>query len=378
MDDEGRFTDGVCDARLRGVRAVAEGNDMCVELLRESGALLHVEALTHSYPYDWRSKKPVMIRATEQWFASVTHVRDLAVRAVEEGVRMVPAAQVNRLLSMVKQRGDWCISRQRHWGVPIPAFFDTETGAALMTPEIVEHVADVFASHGGSDAWWTLPTEALLPESVRAMAPRLRRGTDTLDVWFDSGTSWSSALAVRGVTGPADCIVEGSDQHRGWFQSLLWTGIGSIGQCPYKTVVTHGFVLDGERRKMAKSLGNIVDPNDVIRGRAEPAPVGSAVGADGSARVNAAAAKGKDKAKRASAASGPAAGAVGVGVDVLRLWVASSDVSVDVAYSSDILGALATPGAQCCLCAAGLIANSGAVQRRTPSCIASSGTRRAS
>lgn len=217
-------------------------------------------------------------------------------------VRWVPDVGKNRIKSFVEGRGDWCISRQRSWGVPIPVFYDRATGNdVLLNEEILQHVRDLFAEHG-SDAWWKLDEKDLLPEAYKAESDKWKKGTDTMDVWFDSGSSWAGVASQRKeLAYPADLYLEGSDQHRGWFQSSLLTSVASKGQAPYKTVLTHGFVLDEKGYKMSKSLGNVVDPLLVIEG-------------------------GNNKKLQ------PA-----YGVDVLRLWVASVDYSSDVCIGDNLI-----------------------------------------
>ena len=300
VDDDGAFTEEA-GPLLAGKAVLGEGNTAVVEALRAAAGapLLLAEAYGHKYPYDWRSKQPTIFRATEQWFASVEGFRDAALGAVA-GVAWVPAVGEKRITPMVAGRADWCISRQRTWGVPIPVFYDTETGAPLMDAASIAHVQAVFAEKG-SDAWWLLDIEALLPAEHKHLAPRLRKGSDTMDVWFDSGSSWAGVVAARGLPLPADLYLEGSDQHRGWFQSSLLTSVAAAGAAPYKAVLTHGFVLDERGFKMSKSLGNVVDPRRVIDG-------------------------GPD------AVAEPAYGA-----DTLRLWVASVDYTSDVLIGPGII-----------------------------------------
>ena len=217
-------------------------------------------------------------------------------------VRWVPDVGKNRIKSFVDGRGDWCISRQRSWGVPIPVFYDKETGnEVLLNAETLEHIENLFREHG-SDCWWTMDEADLLPEKYKAEAEKWQKGTDTMDVWFDSGSSWAGVAQSRDeLSYPADVYLEGSDQHRGWFQSSLLTSVANNNQAPYKTVLTHGFVLDEKGFKMSKSLGNVVDPMKVIEG-------------------------GNNKKKE------PAYGA-----DVLRLWVANSDYSGDICIGDNII-----------------------------------------
>ncbi|EFJ46048.1 hypothetical protein VOLCADRAFT_93543 [Volvox carteri f. nagariensis] len=305
VDDAGNFTTEA--GPFAGLNVQGEGNKAVVAALREAGVLLKDELYEHKYPYDWRTKKPTIFRATSQWFASVEGFRGAALEAIR-GVQWIPAAGLNRITGMTEGRSDWCISRQRKWGVPIPVFYDTETDEPLLTSETIEHITGLVSQYG-SDCWWTLSVSELLPPSLRHLAPRLRRGEDTMDVWFDSGSSWAGVLQAdavwAGLSYPADLYLEGSDQHRGWFQSSLLTSVAANGIAPYKQVLTHGFVLDEKGQKMSKSLGNVVDPRVVIEG-------------------------GKDVKQQ------PAYGA-----DVLRLWVASVDYTSDVAIGSSILRQMA-------------------------------------
>ncbi|GLC44547.1 hypothetical protein PLESTM_001611900 [Pleodorina starrii] len=303
VDDAGNFTAEA--GPFAGLNVQGEGNKAVVAALREAGVLIKDELYEHKYPYDWRTKKPTIFRATSQWFASVEGFRGAALEAIR-GVQWVPGAGLNRITGMVEGRSDWCISRQRKWGVPIPVFYDTETDEPLLTSETIEHITSLVASHG-SDCWWTLPVSELLPPSLAHLAPRLRKGEDTMDVWFDSGSSWAGVLQAnpQGLQYPANLYLEGSDQHRGWFQSSLLTSVAANGVAPYKQVLTHGFVLDEKGQKMSKSLGNVVDPRVVIEG-------------------------GKDAKQQPP-----------YGADVLRLWVASVDYTCDVAIGSNILRQMA-------------------------------------
>jgi len=300
VDDVGKFTIEAGE-KYAGMSVLGEGNIAMVEALQEEGALLKVEDYGHKYPYDWRTKKPTIFRATDQWFASVEGFRDDALKAVDE-VRWVPEVGKNRITSFVEGRGDWCISRQRSWGVPIPVFYDKETGnEVLLDEDTLTHIRDIFAEQG-SDAWWKLDEIDLLPEKYKDEADKWKKGTDTMDVWFDSGSSWAGVARSREeLAYPADLYLEGSDQHRGWFQSSLLTSVAANGKAPYKTVLTHGFVMDEKGYKMSKSLGNVVSPLHVIEG-------------------------GNNKKLQ------PA-----YGVDVLRLWVATSDYSGDVCIGDGII-----------------------------------------
>jgi isoleucyl-tRNA synthetase len=283
---------------------VSEGNQAVIAALETAGALLKQEAYSHKYPYDWRTKQPTIFRATEQWFASVEGFRDAALKAIADS-EWIPAQGENRITAMVAERSDWCISRQRSWGVPIPVFYDEATGEPLLNAETIAHVKGIIAEKG-SDAWWELSVAELLPEPYRTDGKTYRKGTDTMDVWFDSGSSWAAVVEQRqNLRYPADLYLEGSDQHRGWFQSSLLTSVANHGIAPYKTVLTHGFVLDEQGRKMSKSLGNVVDPAIVIEG-------------------------GKNQKEDPP-----------YGADVLRLWVSSVDYSSDVPLGKNILKQMA-------------------------------------
>jgi isoleucyl-tRNA synthetase len=282
VNDLGRFT-AEAGERFVDKDVLKEGNQEVITALQEAGCLIKEEAYNHKYPYDWRTKKPTIFRATEQWFASVDSFRAEALLAIEN-VKWIPAGGKNRIVAMTQSRGDWCISRQRAWGVPIPVFYHVSDNEPLMTPETLAHIEKVFAQHG-SDAWWELSVAELLPEGeLRQSADQYTKGTDTMDVWFDSGTSWAGVLQAchrqhdsSGESAastiepaplgfPADMYLEGSDQHRGWFQSSLLTSVAVQGVAPYKTVLTHGFVVDEKGYKMSKSLGNVVDPARIISG----------------------------------------------------------------------------------------------------------------
>ncbi len=300
VDAQGCFTDEA-GADFAGLNVLAKengGNSAVIEALQTAGALLKEEAYSHKYPYDWRTKKPTIFRATTQWFASVAGFREAALAAIK-AVTWIPAVGENRITPMVAERSDWCISRQRVWGVPIPVFYDAETEAVLLTAETVAHVRDIFLAKG-SDAWWELPVEDLLPAPYRSNGRTYVKGSDTMDVWFDSGSSWA-AVAKNKLHYPVDLYLEGSDQHRGWFQSSLLTSVAVNDCAPYRSVLTHGFVLDEKGQKMSKSLGNVVDPLTIING-------------------------GKDQKKEPP-----------YGADVLRLWVSSVDYSGDVPLGKTIL-----------------------------------------
>ena len=296
VDDNGNFTEEA--GQFAGLNVLGDGNGAVIQALADAGSLLKEEPYVHKYPYDWRTKKPTIFRATEQWFASVEGFRDEALAAIAE-VKWIPAQGENRITPMVAERSDWCISRQRSWGVPIPVFYDEETGEPLLNAETIAYVQAIVAEKG-SDAWWELSVEELLPEHYHGRA--YRKGTDTMDVWFDSGSSWAAVLQQRDdLRYPADLYLEGSDQHRGWFQSSLLTSVAVNGHAPYKTVLTHGFTLDEQGRKQSKSLGNVVDPMIVIEG-------------------------GKNQKEEPP-----------YGADILRLWVSSVDYTNDVPIGKTIL-----------------------------------------
>jgi isoleucyl-tRNA synthetase len=291
VDERGNFTAEA--GSFEGLNVLKTANDAIIEALSEAQVLLKHEPYPHKYPYDWRTKKPVIYRATEQWFASVKGFVGDALKAIDE-VTWIPAQGKNRITAMVSERSDWCISRQRSWGVPIPVFYEQETGEPLMSQETIAHVQAIVAERG-SDAWWELEVADLLPEPYRNDGKTYVKGFDTMDVWFDSGSSWAAVLQQReALEYPAEIYLEGSDQHRGWFQSSLLTSVACNGQTPYRQVLTHGYVLDENGRKMSKSLGNGVDPGVIIEG-------------------------GNNKKQEPP-----------YGADVLRLWVSSVDYSGDM------------------------------------------------
>ncbi|WP_297989074.1 isoleucine--tRNA ligase [Anoxybacillus sp.] len=270
-----------------------DANKAITEKLQEVGALLKLSFITHSYPHDWRTKQPTIFRATAQWFASIDKIREQLLKAVEE-TTWVPAWGEIRIHNMIRDRGDWCISRQRAWGVPIPVFY-AENGEPIITDETIEHVSNLFRQYG-SNVWFEREAKDLLPEGfTHPGSPngRFTKETDIMDVWFDSGSSHQAVLEERDdLQRPADLYLEGSDQYRGWFNSSLSTAVAVTGKAPYKGVLSHGFVLDGEGRKMSKSLGNVVVPAKVMEQ---------------------------------------------LGADILRLWVASVDYQADVRISDNIL-----------------------------------------
>ena len=271
---------------------VDEANKVVTQTLDASGHLLKLEWITHSYPHDWRTKKPVIFRATTQWFASIEKIRNALLREIDE-VSWVPGWGKLRMHNMIKDRGDWCISRQRAWGVPIPIFYG-EDGTPIMNQEVFDHVATLFEQQG-SNIWFEKEAKELLPDGfTHPTSPNgeFKKETDIMDVWFDSGSSFTSALHKKDVDLPVDLYLEGSDQYRGWFNSSLIIGTATTGKAPYKQVVSHGFVLDGKGEKMSKSGGNVVDPNKIT---------------------------------------------TTLGADILRLWAMSIDYQSDVRISDDIL-----------------------------------------
>jgi len=293
VDDNGVFDLG--GGPFAGL-AIDEANPAIIEWLGERGALLAAGKVSHSYPHCWRCKQPVIFRATEQWFVSMdgTHLREAALREIDR-VEWIPGWAINRLSSMIADRPDWCISRQRAWGVPIPVFECATCGETVATPATFGAVEHLFATEG-ADAWFTKAPSEYLPEATscsRCGSTELKPETDILDVWFESGCSHTSVLETRPeLTRPATMYLEGSDQHRGWFQSSLLTSVGAYDQAPFRKVLTHGFIVDGEGRKMSKSIGNVVSPLDVIKKS---------------------------------------------GADIVRLWVASADYGQDVSVSDEIL-----------------------------------------
>ena len=290
VDAHGCYTDEVPE--LKGM-FYQDVDKLMIEKLKDAGALLKLKVFTHSYPHDWRTKKPVIFRATTQWFASIAKFRDQILDQIEKA-SFIPSWGKTRLYNMIKDRGDWVISRQRAWGVPLPIFY-AEDDTPIVTPETIEHVAKIFEKEG-SNAWYTHTAKELLPEgftSEHSPNGEFTKEKDILDVWFDSGSSWSGVMEKRdGLHYPADLYLEGSDQYRGWFNSSLITSVAVTGQAPYKQVLSQGFVLDDKGHKMSKSLGNVISPNDVIKQ---------------------------------------------MGAEIIRLWVAQADTTSDVAVSMGIL-----------------------------------------
>ena len=290
VDAHGCYTDEVPE--LKGM-FYQDVDKLMIEKLKDASALLKLKVFTHSYPHDWRTKKPVIFRATTQWFASIAKFRDQILDQIEKA-SFIPSWGKTRLYNMIKDRGDWVISRQRAWGVPLPIFY-AEDDTPIVTPETIEHVAKIFEKEG-SNAWYTHTAKELLPEgftSEHSPNGEFTKEKDILDVWFDSGSSWSGVMEKRdGLHYPADLYLEGSDQYRGWFNSSLITSVAVTGQAPYKQVLSQGFVLDDKGHKMSKSLGNVISPNDVIKQ---------------------------------------------MGAEIIRLWVAQADTTSDVAVSMGIL-----------------------------------------
>jgi Isoleucyl-tRNA synthetase (EC 6.1.1.5) len=276
VDDEGRFTQEAPDW-LRGIR-VFDANDLIIEKLQEVEALIHKEVISHSYPHCWRCKNPVIFRATPQWFISMEAkvnenqtLREAALKEIER-VKWIPHYGQNRIKSMVENRPDWCISRQRSWGVPITVFYCENCGEIVKDMEVFEHVANLIKNDEfGADIWFEKSAKELLPEGYKCKkcgGQEFKKEEDILDVWFDSGVSHAAVLKYgewEELRWPADMYLEGSDQHRGWFQSSLLESVASYNRAPYDTVLTHGFTLDEKGRKMSKSAGNVVAPEKVIK-----------------------------------------------------------------------------------------------------------------
>ena len=299
LDSKGVWTEIVNDKDLEGV-PYYKGNKIVIDKLEACGALLAAADINHSYPHCWRCKNPVIYRATPQWFVKVDRFRDETLEAIK-GVKWIPASGEARISNMVAGRTDWCISRQRAWGVPIPVFYCEDCGETIVTDETIENVAKIFEKES-SDAWVKHTPEELLPAGFvcpKCGGKHIRKEQDIMDVWFDSGVTWRAVVERRsdelGHT-PVDMYLEGSDQHRGWFQSSLLTSIATQGKAPYKTVLTHGFVFGEDGRKMSKSLGNYIRPDDIIKN---------------------------------------------YGADILRLWAASVDYRNDTKIGDNIIKQLA-------------------------------------
>ncbi len=291
VDDKGYQT---ADAgKFAGLR-YDESNDVILEDLKSSGALFASEEIVHTYPHCWRCKNPIIFRATPQWFCSVESFKDDAVKACRD-VEWIPEWGGERITQMIVERADWCISRQRHWGLPIPVFYCEDCGKPVCTDETINAVSELFGKEG-SNSWYLKSAKEILPEGFKCPhcgGTKFSQETDTLDGWFDSGSSHFSVLENNpDMKWPADMYLEGADQYRGWFQSSMLTAVGAGGKgAPYKTVLTHGWVVDGEGKAMHKSLGNSIAPEEIIKQ---------------------------------------------YGADVLRLWVASSDYRADVRVSDPI------------------------------------------
>ncbi len=292
VDSEGRMTEEA--GPICAGMTTDEANKAIAVHMDKTGSLLAMKKIVHQYPHCWRCKKPVLFRATDQWFCSVDSFKDDAVRAIQD-VKWMPAWGEDRITSMVRERSDWCISRQRLWGVPIPIFYCEECGKPVIDGEFIRSVSELFRREG-SNGWYTHEADEILPEGASCPhcgGHHFRKESDIMDVWFDSGSTHTAVLKDRPeLTYPADLYMEGADQYRGWFQSSLLTAVACDGTAPYKAVLTHGWVVDGEGKAMHKSLGNAIAPDEVI----------------------------KD-----------------YGAEILRLWVASLDYRVDVRLSKDIL-----------------------------------------
>ena len=285
---------------------VFDANPKVEEALKERGRLWHRKSFSHTYPHCWRCHNPVIFLATSQWFigmddpklrqdGSVRTLREAALDQVDHKVAWIPGWGHDRIYNMVANRPDWCVSRQRAWGVPIPALDCASCGEAVISSAIVEKAASVFERFG-ADAWYERPTEEFVPEGLTCRscgATSFEREMNILDVWFDSGSSHEAVLSVRPeLTWPADIYLEGSDQHRGWFQSSLLVGLGTRGRAPFGEVLTHGFIVAEDGRKMSKSLGNSIEPQDIIKQS---------------------------------------------GADILRLWVSMSDYTQEIRLGKEVL-----------------------------------------
>jgi isoleucyl-tRNA synthetase len=297
VDDQGKFKK---EAGQFAGEDVIKANKGIIEKMRSDGTLIYSEEVVHSYPHCWRCKKPIIFRATEQWFMSIDH-KDLRGRmsaAIENDVEWIPASGEERIDAMVKMRPDWCLSRQRYWGVPIPAFKCASCGESFTTAGVIRKVSDL-TRENGADVWFEKSIEELVPEgtSCGCGSKEFKKEDNILDVWFDSGVSHKAVMDAREeLSYPCDLYLEGSDQHRGWFQAALITAMATKEEPPYRKVLTHGFVVDGEGKKMSKSIGNVISPEDVMKK---------------------------------------------YGADILRLWVASSDYMGDIKLSTEILERLA-------------------------------------
>ncbi len=291
VDNKGILTD---EAGMFAGLTTDNANKEIAKWLEANNYLFAISKIIHQYPHCWRCKYPILFRATEQWFCSISDFADDAIKAIES-VEWVPAWGEDRIKNMVRDRSDWCISRQRTWGVPIPIFYCEDCGKELINPATIAKIVEIFKAEG-ADAWYAKPANELMPEGCKCSecgGTSFKKETDIMDVWFDSGVSHAAVLDNRDyLDSPADLYLEGADQYRGWFQSSLLTSVATKGVAPYKTVVTHGWVVDGEGKKMSKSLGNTISPDEIVNQ---------------------------------------------YGADILRLWVASSDYHADIRISKDIL-----------------------------------------
>ncbi|PIQ81976.1 MAG: isoleucine--tRNA ligase [Candidatus Omnitrophica bacterium CG11_big_fil_rev_8_21_14_0_20_64_10] len=298
VDARGKFTGLTGEMASFNGQQVQEANGPVIDALRASNHLIARADIAHSYPHCWRCRNPIIFRATDQWFLKIDQggLREKLLKAIREEVTWIPPAGRERLASMVAGRPDWCLSRQRFWGIPIPAVICERCGEGRLLPEVIARFAEVVGKEpAGTDLWFSSPADRWLPKGFRCGCggTAFKPGSDILDVWFDSGVSHAGVLRRRAeLTFPADLYLEGSDQHRGWFQVSLITAVAQTGKPPYKGVLTHGFVVDGQGRKMSKSLGNVIAPKKLIAER---------------------------------------------GADPLRLWVASADYREDVRLSPEIL-----------------------------------------
>jgi len=258
VDEKGYMMPGTGE-RIEGL-FYEKANDVVLEILKENGALLKHTTFTHSYPHDWRTGKPLIFRATAQWFCSIEPIREELLKIIHE-VKWYPSWGENRMVNMIKDRGDWCISRQRAWGVPIPIFY-AEDETPIIDEVVFKHIEDLFREHG-SNIWYELEAKELLPKGYsnpHSPNGKFTKEKDIMDVWFDSGSSWNGVLVERGITYPSDLYLEGSDQYRGWFNSSLIVSVATNHKAPYRSVVSHGWVLDEHGEQMHKSKGNGVDP----------------------------------------------------------------------------------------------------------------------
>lgn len=294
LDSYGRFNEEA--GKFKGLN-YKEGNVAVIKELKENGNLLKTGKVIHSYPHCWRCKKPVVFRATEQWFVSIEDFRDLALSEIEK-VQWVPEWGKEKIYGMVENRTDWCISRQRVWGVPLPVFYCKKCGEIIVNNDTIKLVKELFLEKG-SDSWFAMSAKDILPEDYQCphcQGKDFEKEKDIMDVWFDSGCSHAAVLKqINELHWPAELYLEGTDQHRGWFQTSLLTSVAAFEKAPYKTVLTHGFIVDAEGKKMSKSLGNVIAPQEIIEK---------------------------------------------YGADILRLWVASSDYKTDIRISTRILDQL--------------------------------------